>query len=65
MPVEQQKSIEQIRAEFDAAQAKTAGTKITPLSEEGKKFIAMALSGNPQAPGKAVRDGLVQDGEFD
>jgi hypothetical protein len=65
MTVEPQKSLKQIRAEFEAAQAEIVRPETAPLSKEGKEFIATALQNNPQAPGKAVREGKIQSGEFD
>lgn len=65
MAVEPQKTLEKIRAEFMAAEAKLPKTETPPLSEAGKRFLAQVLRGNPQVPGKAVREGKIQDGEFD
>lgn len=65
MSPEPQKTLEEIRAEFMAAQAKFPKTEVPPLSEAGKGFLVKALRGNFQVPGKAVREGSVQDGEFD
>lgn len=65
MPIEPQKTLEQIKAEFNAAQEKMPRTTTPTLSEVGKQFLANALRDNPQAPGEGVRDGNIQDGEFD
>lgn len=65
MAVEDQKTLEEIRAEFMAAQARMPKTKVLPLSEAGQRFLAQALHGNLQVPGRDVREGRIQDGEFD
>lgn len=49
---------------FDKYQETFARTP-EPMRPEGKKFLAAALSGNRQVPGKGVLEGKVQPGDFD